>query len=128
MIEKTVFCNDDYVEELSRGGRLVMPITTIFIGSYGLAVEILLKITNYFPQDEAVATKLWRVQFDDSQTKTDFLALCSDAICVDGWFLVMDCVIREWLVEHGGIVLEEIVAIEFSSLRLRAAFIAETDH
>jgi len=115
-----------YVEELSRDG-MKMPITTLFIGSYNLAISILVKLTD-FNEDEAVATKLWRVQFDDSEVKANFLVLCPDARCIDGWWLVRDCVIREWLIDQGGILLEEIVAIEFSSLRLRKAFMAETDH
>ncbi len=122
-----MFCNDVYVEELSREGKLKMPITTLFLGSYNRAISILLTLTN-FNEDEAVATKLWRVQFDDPETRAGFLVLCPESRCVDGWFLVMDGVIREWLIEKGGIFLEEIVAITFSSLRLRKAFMAETDH
>jgi hypothetical protein len=123
-----MFCNNEYVEELSRDGKLRMPITTLFIGSYSRAIDILLDITQ-IDDDDAVATKCWRVQFDDAQTKKNFLCLCPDALCVDGfWWLVENCVIREWLIDQGGILLEEIVAIEFSSLRLRAAFMAETDH
>jgi hypothetical protein len=63
------------------------------------------------------------VQFEDLQTKEGFLVLCPDALCVDGcWWLVDNSVIREWLIENGGIYLEEMVAIEFSSLRLRKRF------
>jgi hypothetical protein len=123
-----LFCNNAYVDELAQSGKLTLPITTIFIGSYNLAIEMLLNITEDFPQDDAVATKLWRVQFDDPETKAGFLALCPEALSVDGWFIVPDCVIREWLVDQGGIIIEEIVSITFSSLRLRKAFMAETDH
>ncbi|WP_294542014.1 hypothetical protein [uncultured Rhodoblastus sp.] len=79
-------------------------------------------------EEEAVVTKIWRVQFDDPQSQTDFLALCPDAFYLEGWFLVMNCVIREFVIEHGCARLEEIVAIEFNSLRLRKRFIDETDH
>ena len=121
-----MICNNEYVEELSSDGKLEMPITTLFIGSYYRAIYILTKLND---KEEAVATKCWRVQFDDSETRAGFLVLCPDALCVDGiWWLVDNCVIREWLIDQGGIFLEEIVAIEFSSLRLRAAFMAETDH
>jgi len=120
-----MFCNNEYIEELSRG-QFEMPITTLFIGSYHRAIYILMKLND---EEEAVVTKCWRVQFEDAQLKTNFLALCPDAVCVDGcWWLVENCVIHEWLAEQAGILLlEEIVAIEFASLRLRAAFMAETD-
>lgn len=114
-----MFCDNIYVEELSRAGKLKMPITTLFIGSFHRAIYILTKLND---EEEAVATKCWRVQFDDPQTKTNFLVLCPDAVCVDGcWWLVENCVIREWLIEQGSIILEEIVSITFASLRLRAA-------
>ena len=90
---------------------------------------ILKKITKDRREEEdAVATKLWRVQFDDPETKAGFLVLCPDSRCVEGWWLVENCVIREWLIDQGGILLEEIVAITFASFRLRKAFMAETDH
>ena len=121
-----MFCNNEYVEELSRDGKLKMPITTLFIGSYYRAIYILTMLDD---EEEAVATKCWRVQFDDPQTKTNFLVLCPEALCIDGcWWLVENCVICEWLIDQGGIILEEIVAITFSSMRLRKAFMAETDH
>jgi hypothetical protein len=113
------------VEELSRDGKLQMPITTLFLGSYHRAIYILMKLDD---EEDAVATRCWRVQIDDPETKAGFLVLCPDALCIDDWWLVENCVIREWLIEQGGIVLEEIVAIEFSSLRLRKAFMVETDH
>jgi len=124
-----MIANEIYVEKRSRDGKLKAPITTLFIGSYELAILIFLKITKGRQEEDAVATKLWRVQFDDPETKTNFLVLCPDALCVDGcWWLVRDCVIREWLLEHGGARLEECVAITFASRRLRDAFIAQTDH
>lgn len=114
------------VERLSRDGKLDMPITTLFIGSFHRAIYILTMLND---EEGAVVTKCWRVKFDDPQTKTNFLVICREALCIDGiWWLVDNCVIREWLIEQGGILLEEIVAIEFASLRLRAAFMAETDH
>jgi len=66
-----MFYNNTYVEEISRDGKLKMPTTTIFIGSYYLAIAILVKLTKDFPQDEALAAKCWRVQFDDPETKAD---------------------------------------------------------
>ena len=114
------------VERLSRDGKLDMPITTLFIGSFHRAIYILTMLND---EEEAVATKCWRVQFDDAQTKENFFCLCPDALCVDGcWWLVENCVILDWLIEQGGILLEEIVSITFASLRLRKAFMAETDH
>src|SRR5271166_5017701 len=120
-----MIANDIYIEEKSREVKAKAPITTLFIGSYELAVEILLNLND---KEEAVATKLWRVQFDDTETKSAFLVLCPDARFVEGWWLVKNCVIREWLLEQGGARLDEIVAITFASRRLRDAFIAQTDH
>ena len=121
-----MIANNLEVEKLSRAEKLEMPITTLFIGSYHRAIYILMKLND---EEEAVATKCWRVQFDDAQTKKNFLCLCPDALCVDSiWWLVENCVIREWLIEQGGIILEECAAITFSSWRLREAFMAETDH
>jgi hypothetical protein len=122
-----MIANNIVVEELSRDGKLKMPITTLFIGSYELAIELLTKLTN-FNDDEAVATKFWRVQFDDPETERDYHLLWSEARCIDGWWLVNDCVEREWLIDAGGVRLEECVAITFASRRLRKAFMAHTDH
>jgi hypothetical protein len=122
-----MFANE-ILEERSLDGNLKVPITTLFIGSYDLAIEILVKLTKD-RRDEAVATKFWRVQFDDPETKTEFLQIWSKTRSLDGWFVLEDCVAREWLIERGGVrLLEECVAITFSSWMLRAAFMAETDH
>jgi hypothetical protein len=120
-----MIANEIYVEERSRDRKAKAPITTLFIGSYNRAVEILVKL-NY--KEEAVATKFWRVQFDDPETERDYHLLWSDARCVDGWWVLDDCVTREWLLERGGVRLEECVAITFASRRLRKAFMAHTDH
>jgi hypothetical protein len=120
-----MIANDIYVEEMLRDGKAKVPITTLFIGSYNRAVGILTKLND---EDEAVATKFWRVQFDDPETERDYHLLWSDARCVDGWWVVKDCVEREWLLERGGVRLDECVAVSFASWRLRKAFMALTDH
>ncbi len=128
MIGPKMFCNNAYIHELSHAGKLNMPITTLFIGSYHRAIYILMKLDD---EEDAVATKIWRVQFDDPETQAGFLLLWPDARCADGyWWLVENCIIREWLIEQGGVRLEEIVAITFASLRLRKRFMvmAAKDH
>jgi hypothetical protein len=126
MLGSKIISNNVYVDELSRAGKLEMPITTLFIGSYHRAIYILMKLDD---EEEAIATKLWRVQFDDPETKAEFLYLWPDALCVDGcWWLVKDCITRGWLIDRGASYLEEVVAIEFASLRLRKRFMDEADH
>jgi hypothetical protein len=101
-----------------------------FIGSYWSAKEILSKIEG---SGSSVVTQFWTARFTARESEIAFVLVWPNSRVVEdpdgrSVWIVPDIVSLQFLKDRGGVELTECVEIKFESEKIRATFLAHTDH